>query len=195
MSNSFARGFKAWCEKVSTEYRQILGLCDVDPLNAFDLAEYFGIPVVNIDKIPGLNQASINQLVKKDPGSWSAISITLGDRRLIILNPTHSHYRQQSNLMHELSHFILNHEPAKFALVGDGMMMVSDYDKKQEDEAHWLTGCLLLPRKALLKIKSSRMTEDTVKEKYSVSIQMYKYRINVTGVNRQTVKAKSYTRR
>jgi len=52
--------------------------------------------------------------------------------------------------MHELAHLIIGHEPARVVVSPDMILAVRTYDQGQEEEAAWLSGCLLLPRPALL---------------------------------------------
>ena len=64
-------------------------------------------------------------------------------------------------------------------------MLLSAYDKKQEGEADWLSSCLLLPRDALLSIKRQNLELDEAAKLYGVSVSMLKYRMAMTGMNRQ----------
>lgn len=57
---------------------------------------------------------------------------------------------------------------------------------KVEEEAMWLSGCLLLSREALLSIKRSGLSNSDVCHKYSVSSDLSTFRMNKTGVNYQT---------
>lgn len=63
--------------------------------------------------------------------------------------------------------------------------MLKSYDKVQEDEADWLSGCLLLPRDALLSIKQRRLDTATAAKEYGISQRMLSYRMAMSGVNRQ----------
>jgi Zn-dependent peptidase ImmA (M78 family) len=87
--------------------------------------------------------------------------------------------------MHELSHILLSHEPSKIILSPKVSIALRDYNENQEDEAAWLAGCLLLPREALLFIRRNGMNDEETLEKYRVSRDLLKYRMNVTGVNYQ----------
>lgn len=64
-------------------------------------------------------------------------------------------------------------------------MLISEYDKLQEAEADWLAGCLLLPREALVIIKSSKTNLEDAAQMFGVSAKMLKYRLAMTGVARQ----------
>ncbi len=67
----------------------------------------------------------------------------------------------------------------------EGLMMLKSYDKIYEEEADWLSGCLLLPRDALVDIKRRGVELAVAAEEYGVSLRMLNYRISMTGVNRQ----------
>ena len=64
-------------------------------------------------------------------------------------------------------------------------MMLENYSKKDEEEADWLAGCLLLPRPALVHIKRRVPDLMIAAEQYIVSLAMLKYRLDITGVNYQ----------
>jgi IrrE N-terminal-like domain len=181
----FARGFKGWCERVSSQQRSSLGLKDYEPLNPFDLAKKLQIIVWGANEIPGFAPQYLHVLVRSDPDSWSAVTLNFLQHTLIILNPTHSKLRESSNISHELSHIIIGHEPARLDVSEDGFLLLSNYDKKQEEEANWLCGCLLLPREALIYIKRNKLNDEEVRTNYLVSQQMLTYRMQVSGVNEQ----------
>lgn len=186
----FARGFKAWCENVAIQQRRDLDLQPTDPLDPWQLAKHLGIDVHTPSEIPGLDPACLETLLKEDPDSWSAVTISAGSKDVIILNSSHSGGRPASDLTHELAHILLGHEPARIDLTDDGVLMLSTYDKKQEEEANWLAGCLLLPRDALIVIRSQGVDSNTAARRYGVSRQMLIYRQNVTGVDYQLARVR-----
>lgn len=67
--------------------------------------------------------------------------------------------RPASDLMHELAHIIIGHEPARVDVTEDGALIWNSHDQRQEDEANWLSGCLLLPREALSWIRRQRLDD------------------------------------
>ena len=188
------RGFKSWCENIAIQQRANVGLKAVDPLDPWLVVKSKGILVHAADEIPGLDEQSLEILTVKDRDSWSAVTINGADQVLIIFNPSHSKERIHSDLMHELSHIIIGHKAARMDVSEDNMMLLSTYDKEQEDEANWLAGCLLLPREAIVHIHRMRISFDDVKTLYGVSKQMYDYRVRMTGVDRQLRRAFSRTR-
>lgn len=184
----FERGFKAWCERFSADKRAELDLGRADPLDPHKLASNLGIRVWTPNDVPGLSGDSLDVLLFNDgktPSCWSAVTLVVESITLVILNSSHTAGRQASDLTHELAHRILNHKTHEMSANAAGVMMLSAYDKKQEDEADWLSSCLLLPREALVSIKKQSMAAEYAAKTYGVSLQMLKYRMAMTGVERQ----------
>lgn len=177
--------FPAQDENVSAQRRRRLHLQPYDPLEASALAAELGVIAKTPQEIPGVGPETLRVLLHDDPDSWSAVTISEGGKDLVILNPSHRGGRPNSNLMHELSHLLLGHKPGQTFISGDGELILSAYNKPQEDEASWLAGALLLPRPALLHIHRRRLPEADVIQRYNVSADMLRYRANVTGVDRQ----------
>lgn len=182
---SFHRGFKAWCENVALQARRDLALAPTAALNPRQLASHLGIEVRTPFDIPGLDRACLRRLVTEDPESWSAVTLSSGEMDLVLLNPAHSRGRQASDLMHELAHILLGHDPARVDVAEDGSLVLFTYDKDQEDEANWLAACLLLPRAALLVIRKESGDLRSAARDYGVSQAMLQFRLNVTGVEHQ----------
>lgn len=172
----YTRGFKSWCERVALQQRNELGLKPADPLDPMVLAEHLDVVVWTADQVPGLDPACLDVLVKKDADSWSAITLCTGVKDLIIVNPAHGGGRRSSDIMHELAHLLIGHNPARVDVTEDGLLILSSYDKQQEEEAKWLSGCLLLPREALLLIRRQRLDSETAARAYGVSEQMLTFR-------------------
>jgi len=184
----FERGFKTWCEKYAVEKRRTLGLAPTAPLNAIALAKHLGVRVWTPHDVPGLSAHSLSVLLRNDgvtPSCWSAVTLVVGDKVVVILNSSHSPARQASDLTHELAHRIRGHEAQEVAVSEEGLMLLKSYDKAQEDEADWLSGSLLLPRDALISIKRRNLDDETASVQYGVSMKMLIYRMSMTGVNRQ----------
>lgn len=187
----FARGFKSWCEQVARQQRREVKLLPTDPLIPTRLAEHLGIDVWTPKDIPDFDLACANTLLVEDPDSWSAVTISINSKHLIIVNSSHSEARCASDISHELSHILSGHEPARIDISEDGLLLLNTYDKKQEDEANWLSGCLLLPRDALMLIRKQHLSDEAAMRKYGVSGQMLRYRFSVSGVDTQLKRMKS----
>jgi len=124
--------------------------------------------------------------------TWSAITVSDGQKHLIIVNSTHAPSRTNSSLAHELAHVILGHEPSMMFMTPQSGIALRTHNKDQEDEANWLAGCILLPRDALLHIRRSGIGDDQVCSEYGVSLKMFRFRINSTGVDVQVRRAGRY---
>jgi Zn-dependent peptidase ImmA (M78 family) len=184
----FERGFKAWCERYSLEKRSALGLAAHAPLDARALAAHLGIRVWTPEDVPGLGPEAISVLLRNDgmtPSDWSAVTLVVGSRVVVIQNSSHSPARQASDLTHELAHRIRGHDAKEVSVSADGLMLLSSYEKAEEEEADCLSGSLLLPREALVSIKRRRLDAEAACLQYGVSARMLQYRISMTGINRQ----------
>ncbi len=178
------RGFKSRCEEMARSLRRELGLGHVDPLDADQLAGYLDVSVWSVSEI-GLSDHDLRQLVEVDADSWSAITVAAFGREAIIVNPVHSRGRYSSDVMHELAHLILGHDPSTVFFVGEGEIALRGYNSVAEEEASWLAAVLLLPREALMHIRRRRIPDRESTELYGVSKRLLTFRMNVTAVDRQ----------
>lgn len=179
------RGFKAWCERTSRDYRRSLGVPLADPLDPRRLAGLVHVRVTTPERIPGLSGAAVFQLTKADRDSWSAVTISYNRKRLVVLNSGHSQARQTSSLTHELAHIILNHTTDRTVLSDEGFLFRGSYDGSQEEEATWLAGCLLAPRDGLLAAGRRHSDRGYLATRFGVSRDMIAWRLRVTGVSTQ----------
>lgn len=179
------RGFKTWCENAAGGYRRDLGLARIDALDPRLLARKIGVAIKTPCEIPGVDSGALRQLLETDAASWSAITLTVGSRSLIISNSRHSYARQNSNIAHELAHLILEHEPSKMYVSQDGLMMLASYNPTHEEEAGCLSGTLLVPREGLLSQLTRGALDAEMATFFGVSLDLLRMRKNVTGVLRQ----------
>ena len=188
------RGFKTRCEEMSRSLRAELGLDPPAPLPAEQLASYLGVFLWSVEDL-GLAPADVTQLVRSDPDSWSAITVSAADRDAIILNPNHRRGRYSSDVMHELAHLLLGHEPSTMFFAGQENLALRGFNKAAEEEANWLAGALLLPRDALVRLRAQNRPKDVACDEFGVSRQMMDFRMRVTGIERQfSRKRKTVTR-
>lgn len=179
------RGFKSQCERRSAEIRKSLGLAQDAPLYGVDLAEKFGATVWNERDVAGLSALDLRQLTVGDGQSWSAFTLRIGSRHLVLFNSSQTAPRVNSVIMHELAHIALGHELHSASLSEDGHLIPSNYSQDQEDEADWLGGTMLLPRPALLRIRRYGLTDTVAMDKFLASDEMLKWRFRMTGVDYQ----------
>jgi len=196
MSN-FDRGFKSWSERTATSLRSRLKLKPHDPLLAFDLAKLLDVKLLKPEEITGLDSTQLSQLVSKDGSSWSAVTLCIENKHIVIYNTSHLLQRQSTDIMHELAHVIIGHKPSRFFVSANADMDIPlrDFDKKQEEEADWLSYCLLLPRVALEHIKRTNMSDEAVLQGYKVSGTLLKMRMALTGVNLQMKRFSKYKKK
>ena len=187
------RGFKTWCETTAERYRTALGLKPDDPLNPEDLAAHLGVIVWRPEEIPGLAESSLRRLTNHDSDSWSAVTIGVGDTNLTIVNSAHPPTRQRSSLSHELAHLILDHEPGRIDLSPAGHLLLSSFEREQEEEADWMSGALLVPRAGL--VIAYRSTQDlrNLANWFGVSLDMLRWRLRMTGVATHARRARKWS--
>ena len=182
---AFERGFKTWAEASALTYRRTLGLQEVDALDPVLLAQHLKVHLWDLKGVPGIAEETVRHLATEGADEWSAVTVCLGHADVIVLNPTHSAARQTSDLMHELAHVIRKHKPAQVFSSQAAGLVVRTYDGTQEEEAEWLSGCLLLPRAALAYALSRKKSKQEMCESFGVSKPLLQYRLNVTGLNRR----------
>ena len=180
------RGFKTEAERISEKFRDELGHSPNDPLDAFELASYLKVPVFTVADIFGGEQASEAASHLCNPDNFSAMWMLNNEGiQIIIHNSFHSRYRQQSNIMHELSHIIRKHEiPEKLAILCS-QFNLHYYNPLHEEEAKYLGGCLQITREGLMWALRQGMTHTEMSAHFSASLEMVKYRLGITGAERQ----------
>ena len=181
---SFARGFKTRCENMAESIRLDLELRPSDPLPMTELAAYLGARIITPSDIPGISESS-RCVLNDESEDWSALTISGSSPIFVICNPRNSTGRWSSDIAHELAHLLLRHSPSTLMFAPDGTWTLRSYDDQQEEEAAWLSGCLLLPRPALLLIAHSGLSPSAAANCYGVSQKLLRYRKDITGVTRQ----------
>jgi hypothetical protein len=170
------RWTKAKLENLALEVRGELGLGRNDPLDPYQLAGEYGIPVYPIDSLPefGCSEQAIQHFFENRPKAWSAALIPVGTSRLIIENTAHAPVRRRSNTTHEMSHVLLEHDFDDPLLTDDGCRR---YDAAKERQATELAGELLIPTKAAINAAFANKTNPQVADRFGVSIQFAKMRM------------------
>jgi len=174
------RGFKSAAERIAKEMRDELDLTDDARLEPLELAECLAIPVFSLRQVsrvaPGNSFSRYFAAV--DPDSFSAITIFQGYERFIVHNENHHPNRQASNLAHEVSHSLLEHEPTPVVSENGERY----WDAQVEEEATWLGAALLVPRAGALSLVKSDWTIQDVAAHYGVSESLCRWRIRQTGI-------------
>lgn len=149
-----------------------------------------GIPVLTPNEIQGLTQDELDELFGRGSSNWSALTIVAPKKTFIIHNSSHSSARQETNIMHELSHIICDHQPSKIIQIDGFAFPIRTCDTSQEEEADWVCGCLKLPRDGILWAVRSQMSHEQIAEHFAASLDLVRYRIRITGVDRQVQRAR-----
>ena len=158
------------------------------PLSPWKFAEHLGVVVLDFDTLD-LAAKHKRQLLEVDPESWSGMTLQKGKIHAVVLNPVHQDGRRANTLMHELSHIVLRHVPARVDVSSTGLLLLSDYSDDQEDEADWLSAALLLPREALVRDRSQGQSTAAIAQRFGISEQLCEWRLRMTGVDLQLRRA------
>ena len=177
------RGFKSEAESLSIEQRTEMKLKPVDPLDPFALAALLHIPVVSFDQCGDAmeleREGRFALVALRD--RVCALTAFAGRRRVIIYNDQNARTRQVSDIAHEISHTLLEHEPTSL----EHAERYLERDPRQEAEANYLAGALLVPREGALSLMREGMSEPDLAEHYGVSPDMARWRTRATGVTLQ----------
>lgn len=184
----FKHEFKSECESLAAVVRAEIGLDTREPLDPRALAAHLGIPVHPLSSLAGnsATAAAVDYVRTVGPSVMSAMTIFPDwprRPRVIIFNDANPPQRQNSDLAHELSHGLRLHEPRHAIVQG-----CRDYSRLEEDEAAWLSGCLLVPRDAALAVAMSSTPIEHAAAEYGVSNRMMSWRVNVTGAKAQATR-------
>jgi Zn-dependent peptidase ImmA (M78 family) len=185
------RGFKAEAERLVERYRHNLALGTGEPIDPFKLAKLLDIEIVAADQL--ISRSRLLELEDIQAGAFSACTFRPLDRTVIVYNPLNAVTRQRSDIAHELGHIILDHRLSKVERVGDLAFYTCDAD--QEEEAAWLSGCLLLPRQLLLRELRRGRTVAQIATGLHLSERMVRYRVNATGAALQLQRERRRTMR
>jgi Zn-dependent peptidase ImmA (M78 family) len=181
----FRRGFKTAAEETALKIRRKLELASTAPVLPEEIAKLLRIPILKPEELPDLPTDVRHRLQLDHSDAWSAITVSDGKSHLIVLNPTHASTRTNSSLAHEIAHILLGHEPSIMFVMPQSEIVLRTHNKEQEDEANWLSGCILVPREALLRARRLKLADDQICADYGVSPAMLRFRVNATGVDAQ----------
>ena len=182
------RGVKAEAERLANDIWSEMSLTPNDGMDAVKLAEHVGCIVRPADALVDIGK--LKELHRIQHDAFFACTFELpSDRYAIVFNPLMSDRRRNSDIAHEVAHIVLGHSLSRLERLGNIAFL--SCDKQQEEEAAWLSGCLLVPRFALIHDLRKRRTPGTIARNRVLSRGMVDYRIRVTGVERQLAAERS----
>lgn len=175
------RGFKAECERTSAALRKELGLTNYEPLDAFKLAKHLEVPVHPISDLP-IPEKCLDALHGKltEDIEWFGVALNCEDGvKKVFHNDACAPSRQQSDIMHELSHIILKHPDSKLELYFGFPVVVRD--PRHEEEAAYLGATLQLTKDALVLCYRQNLTIEDIAKRFTASPAMIRFRQNTSG--------------
>jgi IrrE N-terminal-like domain len=181
----FSRRAKAW-EPHGLALRRHLHLRIDDVLDPYQLVGFVGLRLVALESVcKHLPKDLVRQLRERGAKSWSGgiHGRPLPDgTRICILNSCHNALRLKTTLMEEIAHIHLGHSPSGLLRSDDGLRMRS-YDKQQEQDAYGVGAAALIPWGALFPSINKGASIEELAERYELSAEVVRYRIQITGAH------------
>jgi Zn-dependent peptidase ImmA (M78 family) len=175
------RGFKAQAERTAQDIREALGKAPDSPITSDELAAAANAEVLSAVEL--VDRERLEELELLQPFSFSACTLMTEQNRYIITNPLRTPERQRSDVAHEVAHLLLDHRLAAVRVLdGEG---VRTCDPQQEEEATALGATLLLPRPLLARAARQGMDVAAVAAATGTTVEIARFRWNITGVARQ----------
>jgi Predicted Zn peptidase len=194
------RGFKAEAERHAAHLRTMVGASENETMRLPALARYLKVTVLSADRVLG-GLDLLNALHQEQPGAWSAATLTVHGRTVVVYNPislegeildpagAQRDGRTRSNVAHEFAHLVLGHELRQVQRIGEHTYFACDHE--QEEEANWLAGAMLLPRALLVAAARRGDTDAEIGAAYDVTPQMATFRLNTTGARMQAARGRA----
>lgn len=180
------RGFKTEANDYARDFRGELGVAPDGPLCPFSLA---GLLEVEVHKLSEYREAEPDAvaylLSRTGQRDFSAVTLCVGPKRLVIYNDGHSASRVVADVAHELSHIVLMH-PAKAPFDEAGSR---HYDAEREEEANWLGPALLVSEEGALRVAREGLSLILAANEFGVSSDLMRMRLNITGAYRRIKRA------
>lgn len=160
---------------LAVEERQGLGLDMMDRLDPYLLCAEHGVAVYAFDELEAFDcPAATLEHFTNGASKWSAALVPVGSARLIIENTAHEMPRRRSNIAHEMSHLLLEHEFDDLLLGEDHERL---FDAMVEKEALYLSGEILVPSEACKRMAFRDRDNAAVAEQFGVSLQFAQMRM------------------
>ena len=161
-----------------------MGLRSIDPVDALALAEHVGARVVSAERL--VTRKSLEELERLQAYAFSAATFEIAEKKVIVTNPLRSRGRLASDVAHEVSHLMLDHELTEVREIDGVPFRTCKPD--EEEQATALGGTLLLPRTLLSHAAKRGEDAQAIADRCGVTVEMARYRFNTTGVARQAAR-------
>ena len=201
------RGFKKDSERQSIEIRQKLGLSSRDACPARRVAELYGVSVSPAQCLTNLLETELRDefpdlLTVKGQMTWllspdcdflfSAVVVIVRGYKMILYNADHSPARQESSIMHELSHVICEHPGDCLQVNAD--IALRQYNPQYEEEAKWLGATLQIPDEGLFPMARAGHSQQAIAEHFGASLEMVTYRWQTLGIDIRLARLQKFRR-
>ena len=151
-----------------------------DRLLPADLAAHHEARLVALSALPGVPAEHVQLLQADDSKELSAFTVLREGRVMIVVNDAHTPERQANSICHEIAHLLLEHRPSSaFDALGNRIFPVRD-----EAEADWLAGCLLVPAAGLRAVLQTKGGQAGAARHFGVSPELMRWRCNMNGLAR-----------
>lgn len=189
MSREFRWGFKKECERICHEVRSELRLERYAAFDPFALAKHLLIPCESIEDYANEDgcQWAVDHLTEEGCDEFSAAMVYRGTRGRILYNGQNSPARMRSDIAHELSHVLLEHEPGPVRAGGESRT----WNPEQEREAAWMSGVLLVPEHVALSIARRGTPITGAASSYGVSVDLMQWRLRMSGALKRVLRERS----
>jgi Zn-dependent peptidase ImmA (M78 family) len=184
------RGFLAEAERHAARIRSELGQAPTSKLSVDEAAGHLGIRIIAADDLIDITR--LQDLERIQAFAFSACTFDLDGIKVVVFNPIRSAERRESDIGHEVSHVILGHELSALRTIAGTPFRTCQPD--QEEEATNLAGTLLLPRPLLFSATRRGLGVEEIAERYGVTVDMARFRLNRTGVVKQIRNAQAASR-
>lgn len=179
---------KAHLRQFALELRLEVGLTPHERFDPLRLADLYGVPVLRLSTLECSPEALEHFQIKR-PGVFSGALIPLDDGSTVIVeNDTHTPERRASTTTHEMAHVMLEH-PFVAALADSNGCRLTN--RALEAEAAELSGELLLPMEAALKLAYDQVPDDVAAQRFGVSKVFASWRLNSTGARKIAARARA----
>jgi transcriptional regulator with XRE-family HTH domain len=174
-------------EQAAEKFRRDLGLKDDQALDSLRL-QVDGVTVVRVSNTNCLPPEVAKRLSGDAGGEWSAMSVPLdatNEHWAVLLNDGHTVERQRVTVLEEFWHILLGHKLTKIARIAEAYGRT--YDKAEEHDAYYLASATLLPKGAVSKAVSQRMSSEDIARRFGTSLELVDYRVKRLGLWREHV--------
>lgn len=182
---------RADARRLAEEVRREYGYSPRDVFDPWAVAGSYGITVVPLTRCGGPNDA-VRHFTGPRREALSAFLVPDGTGWVIGENDSHDLVRRRANVSHELGHVLCEHRGTSL-LLPDGNCR--DGNPTREREAHEVMGELLVPSTAVIGMVVRGVDDDRIADHFRVSVQMARWRANVSGARQIAARARNRRRR